>query len=421
MDTIPFHFLMIAFDLTLYCLLIFWVIFNLKFRRDAIAESLYYDDFYSRGAVSGSMNSAGEPVLLRDKLGLSKFSWFLCGVLFCGFLLLLGIVFFAVIFRSNFGQCVVEGLTFHLGFYLLFASVILFIRESYFLGVILFFCGFGVMFLGVDMLYIEPVNLVFEYYKIESPKLKSAVRIVFVADIQTDDIGWYERKTLRMIMEAKPDLILLGGDYLQYYEGTIGVSTLPERFRQLFLEIPLDAPLGAYAIPGNVDYSSPEEFKELFSETTVEPVFFSEMIDGLGVEEDKGPIDIRFLSVADSINGVKRAALSQSGNFTVVVGHYPNYAIKDYQFADQAPDLMLAGHTHGGQIYIPFWGPLRVKYTNRETIITQDFLRGMKNFKNGGKLIITRGSGMERGWAPRIRFLCKPEISVIDVIPSPKK
>jgi predicted MPP superfamily phosphohydrolase len=78
---------------------------------------------------------------------------------------------------------------------------------------------------------------------------------------------------------------------------------------------------------------------------------------------------------------------------------------------------MLAGHTHGGQIYIPFFGALRTKYTNREALITQEFLRGMKHFKNGGNLLITRGSGMERGWAPRVRFLCKPEISVIDIVP----
>jgi predicted MPP superfamily phosphohydrolase len=312
---------------------------------------------------------------------------------------------------------VVEGLTFHVGLYLLFSAVLLIIWGGRFVGVVLFFVGLGVFVLGIDMLYVEPVNLVYEYYEIESAKIKSPVRVVFVADIQTDKIDWYERRTLQMIMDAKPDLILLGGDYLQYYTGASGVSTLPERFRQLFLEIPLDAPLGVYAIAGNIDYSSTEQFGELFKDTTVEPVFFSEMIDGLGEEEGKGPIDIRFLSMSDSIEGVKNAGLSKSGNFTIVVGHYPNYAIKDYQFAEQSPDLMLAGHTHGGQIYIPFFGALRIKYTHREAVISQEFLRGMKHFKNGGNLLITRGSGMERGWAPRVRFLCKPEISVIDIVP----
>jgi predicted MPP superfamily phosphohydrolase len=417
MDTIPFHFLMVALDLVLCGFLIFWVIFKCRFRCVGGADDLYYaeslpklryDESYIRDAFKLS-NEKTEQISGR------KLLWNLCGVFFGVVVLFMGLVFFAVVFRSNFGQCLVEGLTFHFGAYLLFAAVILFLQGERLVGIFGFLGGVVVLVLGVDMLYIEPTSLVFEHYKITSPKIKFPIRVVFVADIQTDKIDWYERRTLQMIMEAKPDLILLGGDYLQYYSGTSGVSTLPERFRQLFLDIPLSAPLGVYAIAGNIDYSSSEQFSELFMGTTVDPVYFSEMIDGLG--EEGNQIDLRFLSVVDSIDGVKQAALSQSGNFTIVVGHYPNYAIQDYQFSEQTPDLMLAGHTHGGQIYIPFYGALRVKYTNREAVISQDFLRGMKHFKNGGNLLITRGSGMERGWAPRVRFMCKPEISVIDIEP----
>ncbi|MDR1485981.1 MAG: metallophosphoesterase [Planctomycetaceae bacterium] len=416
MDTIPFHFLMLALDMILCGILIFWIMFKLKLRRESSNETLYYglSPQYSKQPTPELPTNTGTA---NDYFGFRKLVWNFGGVVVCGVAELLGIIFFAVIFRNNLGQCIVEGLTFHVGFFLLFSGVLLFIQRNCFVGVILFLFGIFGGILGVDMLYIEPNNLVFEYYKIESSKIKSPVRIVFVADIQTDKIDRYERRTLRMIMEAKPDLILLGGDYLQYYEGTSGASILPERFRQLFLEIPLEAQLGVYAIAGNVDFASSEQFGGLFKDTTVEPIFFSEMVDGLGEDEEKGPLDLRFLSVIDSINGVQRAALSSSNNFTIVVGHYPNYAIKDYQFSDQAPDLMLAGHTHGGQIYFPFWGALRIKYTGREAIITQEFLRGMKRFKNGGNLLITRGSGMERGWAPRIRFLCKPEISVIDIEP----
>jgi predicted MPP superfamily phosphohydrolase len=418
MDTIPFHFLMIALDMISCCFLIFWVVFNFRFRRANEVADLYYEFPSQHSPSVNPAHNLSQKTESTDKFfWLRKLIWNLSGVMLCCVVLLFGIVFFSVIFRNNFGQCVVEGLMFHVGFFLIFSGVLLFVRSNYFFGVVLFLFGFSGGALGIDMLYIEPYDLVFEYYKIESPKIKSPIRIVFVADIQTDRIDWYERRTLLKIMEAKPDLILLGGDYLQYYEGTFGVGSLPERFRQLFLDIPLEAPLGVYAIAGNIDYASTEQFSELFKDTTVAPVFNSAAIDGLGAEEGKGPIDIRFLSVFDSIDGVQQAVFSAADNFTVVAGHYPNYAIKDYQFSDKAPDLMLAGHTHGGQIYIPFWGALRVKYTGRETIISQEFLRGMKQFKNGGRLLITRGSGMERGWAPRVRLLCKPEISVIDIEP----
>jgi predicted MPP superfamily phosphohydrolase len=44
---------------------------------------------------------------------------------------------------------------------------------------------------------------------------------------------------------------------------------------------------------------------------------------------------------------------------------------------------------------------------------------GLTELKGGGTLIVSRGVGMERGDAPRLRFLCTPEIVVIDVVPAP--
>jgi predicted MPP superfamily phosphohydrolase len=119
----------------------------------------------------------------------------------------------------------------------------------------------------------------------------------------------------------------------------------------------------------------------------------------------------------DSIDGIGARGLTETGNFQIMVGHYPNFAIKDYMNAEQAPDLMLAGHTHGGQVYVPGFGPLRIKYTGRDAITPASMYRGFFTFENGSHLLVTRGTGMERGWAPRIRFLCKPEISVIDITP----
>ena len=41
----------------------------------------------------------------------------------------------------------------------------------------------------------------------------------------------------------------------------------------------------------------------------------------------------------------------------------------------------------------------------------------MNELPSGAKLLVSRGIGLERGHAPRIRFLCRPELVVIDLVP----
>jgi uncharacterized protein len=75
-------------------------------------------------------------------------------------------------------------------------------------------------------------------------------------------------------------------------------------------------------------------------------------------------------------------------------------------------DLLLAGHTHGGQIRIPGLGPL-VTFAN----IKRKSAAGLSRLNGGGYMYVNRGLGMEGGKAPRIRLFCRPEVSVITVKP----
>lgn len=374
MDTIPFHCVMFALDVVLVIGLFYWPIQR-------------------------------------------SYLWALSGWIVLSGIGIIGIGIIALIYRINLGQCIVEGLTYHGSAFLLLAACILFRKSRRALASVSAVLAVLIFILGFNMLVWEPYSLVVERYTISSPKVKNKLRIVFVTDLQTDHIGQHERRTFRRIMEQNPDLIILGGDYLQYYPGTLGTADLPDRFRALFGEIPLSAPLGVFAINGNLDVAHPYSFADFFEGTGVEPIFGSTIIEDLGIDKNKGPIDLVALSMGDSVDGVGANGLTDTGNFIVMVGHYPNYAIKDYLQSERTPDLMLAGHTHGGQIALPFYGPVRVKFVGREKVITREFLSGMKTLSNGSKFLISRGSGMERGWAPRVRFFCKPEISVIDIEP----
>ena len=91
------------------------------------------------------------------------------------------------------------------------------------------------------------------------------------------------------------------------------------------------------------------------------------------------------------------------------VGHAPDYALS-LEHREQ-PFLALAGHTHGGQVQLPFFGPLWT-LTDIPRVYADDFLPFGR-----GVLSVSRGIGMERGEAPRLRFLCRPELRLITLMP----
>jgi hypothetical protein len=93
-------------------------------------------------------------------------------------------------------------------------------------------------------------------------------------------------------------------------------------------------------------------------------------------------------------------------DYRIFLFHYPDY-IEDR--AQNKIDLYLAGHTHGGQVALPFYGAL----------ITLS--RKGKQYESGlhrlaSTYIYTNGGiGMEGGRAPRVRFCSRPEVTVIDI------
>ena len=69
--------------------------------------------------------------------------------------------------------------------------------------------------IAADAFLIEPEWLEVSHVEIPSAKLSRPCRIVVLADFQADRIGPYERRVIRSVAEAKPDVVLLAGDYLQ--------------------------------------------------------------------------------------------------------------------------------------------------------------------------------------------------------------
>ena len=426
MDTTPFHLILFALDIVVLGGLFLWI----RFRRNTGS---------ARSAVYQYEKSLYAPIVARHP----SFVWDVGGVLLCGgfglfcFAVLSRLIFtdFAQkrIYHFNVGQCIAEGVAIHWTLFFLGAAALLYWNRRHSLAVFSSCCAIFLACASFNVLYWEVYHLKVEHYEIKTSKIKKRLRIVFVTDIQTDRVSSHEINTLKTIQKQKPDLIILGGDYIQTFLH-MREKRLPEKFRQMLIDHPLEAPLGVYAIAGNIRDKEVSD-AELFRDTSVLFVSDTTYISDSPFFDttDWGPIEFVILNLGHSWGGLSSEEndqiLGENDNFIIMAGHCPNYAIDGYtnpksgrslsgfRNAASAPDLMLAGHTHGGQVVIPFYGAIPFGGDERVIQVPRNMRSGFFTYPNGGHLLITRGSGVERGWAPRVRLFCPVEISVIDIVP----
>lgn len=241
--------------------------------------------------------------------------------------------------------------------------------------IILFFWSF----------FIEPHLLAVKRYKAESLNKK----IVFASDFH---ISKHDKNRLKRVVKLinvqNPDLVLLGGDFIKGHDGK---NTLPIE-EQVEVLKQIKAPI--VSVLGNHDgwYD-----KERVAQTLANA--------GIKVLSNSN-VDVQGISIAgvedlQTGNPDVNKALTGTKSPRILLTHSPDI----YYDVKEDVDLVLAGHTHGGQIYIPFIGAPVVpseygsKFAERVIQETQN------------RMIITKGIGTS---ILPIRFCSVPEIIVIN-------
>ena len=239
--------------------------------------------------------------------------------------------------------------------------------------------------------FVEPTQLAVTFHEIRTAKLPAGarVRIVHLADFHVRENGPRERRLPALVRDLRPDLILHTGDFFARQGVEPVVSELLRSW---------DVP--QYASEGNLDRLG--DFRRIMREGHVQPLHQKQVLETVG---GASLCITGFSSGAEGLMGQALADLPED-TFNVVLYHHPQGFPRTW---GTAADLMLAGHTHGGQVCLPFYGALVTldRYGKR--------WESGRYEERGVHLVVSRGIGCEPH-VPEVRFWCAPEVVVIDLV-----
>ncbi|MDQ0413499.1 metallophosphoesterase [Mesobacillus stamsii] len=250
---------------------------------------------------------------------------------------------------------------------------------------------------------IEPRMLDITSHTIESTMLPAGFDGVKIIQFSDTHLGFQYTveqlgKLVAQINELNPDLIVFTGDLLDDPR-----RLTEEKNKIITLLSQLDGPLGKFAVYGNHDHGG--YGSDLYKQMMEQSGFTLLLNDSVAVKLLDGS-SIWISGIDDAMLGKPNFAEAMTkipeGSYTILLSHAPDKADEAAQYSIQ---LQLSGHSHGGQIQIPFYGPL----------ITPPFAEKYAEGFYGAahnkefKLYVNRGLGTTR--LP-FRFLSQPELTL---------
>ncbi|MFJ7838005.1 metallophosphoesterase [Lysinibacillus sphaericus] len=231
---------------------------------------------------------------------------------------------------------------------------------------------------------IEPKMLVVHSYHLNEDK-GASVKIVQISDIQVSETYTVNQlnRLVEKINQISPDMILFTGDLFENF------STFPKKQEVTDSLSQLNATVGKFAVWGNRDYGG-GAFK-----------IYEDLLTNAGFTL------LNNSGVTVTVTNDKKlfiGGMDDTYDYEIVLMHEPDMA---ELLQDTSVNLLLAGHSHGGQIRIPFMKTIKTslaeKYDDGFYTINKD---------NGMQLYVNTGIGTSRIAA---RFMVPPEIAVFTI------
>lgn len=244
---------------------------------------------------------------------------------------------------------------------------------------------------------VEPGWLAIERVRLSLPRLPKAFAGYTIAQLSDLHLGPYvSSEEVRAAVDAanslEPNIIVVTGDFvsrLAHGEADMIVDELTR----------LSAREGVFAILGNHDWWTGAEVVSeavrragltLLRNANVRLNQSGETLYLAGVDD----VWEKHADLSLALSGVPDNAPA------IVLAHEPDYA--DTVAEDKRAIVQLSGHSHGGQVRLPFIGALAVPYLANKYPIGLRWVGGMQVYTN-------RGIGVV---APPVRFNCRPEVTL---------
>jgi predicted MPP superfamily phosphohydrolase len=206
------------------------------------------------------------------------------------------------------------------------------------------------------------------------------IRLVQISDLHLKAFGAHEQGLAAQLIALAPDVVVLSGDAVDRADALPLLQTFVRAF----------APVPVLLVPGNWEHWSGLDFIAL---QTMLATSGGQLLLNERWSFSRGDRSLLIIGLDDDTAGRPDLQLLDSrapskGALTVVVQHSPAFFDKAdvaKRMANQRFDLCLAGHTHGGQLAIGGWAPIRPVGSGR-------FIAGFYDVP-GCSLFVSRGTG----------------------------
>lgn len=276
----------------------------------------------------------------------------------------------------------------------------------------------AILFIGILMalssVFVYPNLLVANYQTIKIDKLKQPIKIALITDIQIGNhkkTAWME-KIVKKIEAVSPDLVIWGGDLIDNEGSADDESQYLEPIKKLVGQIPMYYIMGnhEYGVGsktrGFEDYQTGDRSEELIAR--MQKIGIPLLRNQLACPDIKNE-KICLFGIDDIWEREINFAELKNWNTStpmIFITHNPD-GITFWPKDIKKPDLVLAGHTHGGQVWLPLIGPLGRAGVDLGT----KYYRGLNNW-NDIPIFTSVGAGES---AAPVRFWVTPEIAVMEL------